>query len=343
MYRPIRSRQRRVWRCALIVLVLAIAPAMNPAAQAGLIINPVFDSSWVTNNPTNSANATAVVNRVIGELENDFTNNVNMTIEFRWSNQQKDAGGAYENEPNNTPLYSLSQVETMFTNHAAASPQNTVLNTAVNYYPTSYNNPYGSSSFYMNDGEYMALHNGVAQNNDTINAYVTVGPDYFQGGWNGWNYGTTPVSNQIFLQGVLEHEITHAMGRIDYAFAGTPYLLPLDLYKYDPNTTTLDPGFNITGFSYNGGTTQAAQQFSNVSDSSDWKNAPGDSFNYSDGSALSISQTDLNVMYALGWDPPAPQLPPAATPEPCTLLLLGQGVALFGFAWRSQRKRRDEK
>ena len=38
----------------------------------------------------------------------------------------------------------------------------------------------------------------------------------------------------------MEHEITHALGRVDYAFVGYPtFLTPLNLARYDCGTTTL--------------------------------------------------------------------------------------------------------
>lgn len=354
MILPTPPWQRRVWRCARFVLVLTIALAMNSAAQAGLVFVNGFDSSWATN--PNAAAATAVVLRVEAEYSSLFSNNATIHLQFGWTEvggQPVGAGGGAELEPVNpgTPsnaTYSLTQVETMLKADAAANPQNTVLNAAKAFFPATYNNPGGSSNFYINDAEYMAMNNGATQNSHSINAYVGFGADYFQGGFNGWNYGTSPVSNQLFFQGVVEHEIAHAMGRIDTAFynlfglGNPPTLLPLDLYKYDGGTSTLDPTDTTTWFSTNGGATDQLQYNAN-SDTADWNNAPGDSFNAFDGASLSLSQTDLNEMYALGWNPFAPQGPPSSTPEPCTLLLLGQGVALFGFVWRNQRKRRDEK
>jgi hypothetical protein len=295
------------------------------------VINAVYDASWATN--ANAAAATLATQRVITEMENLFTNNVTMTISFGFG--AAGAGGAFEQEPNFSPTLTLGQMETLLHSHATASPQNTVLNTAVLHLPASYTNPKGSSGFYVNDGEYMALSGGVPQNADAINASINVGPD-FPG--QPWNYGTTGANGTIFFQGVMEHEITHAMGRIDYAFAfngtGPPFLTPLDFYKYDPGTTTLDPTFVTTGFSYDGGTTQAPQQFSNQSDSADWGNAPGDSFNAFDGPFLALSSTDIAVMNALGWDSRSPGGPPSAVPEPATLSLLAVGGALVWFMRR---------
>jgi hypothetical protein len=319
------GRQRFLWMGAgILALALCAAPV-----HAQLVIVPTFDPTWFTN--PNAAAATACVNRVITEIEGLFSNNATVNITFEFG--QAGAGGAFEQEPNFSPTLTLSQVTTMMTNHANAHPENAVLNTAKAFYPSSYNNPNGSNGFYMNDAEYMALNNGAKQNGDLVNATISLGPD-FPG--QPWNYGTTGMNGTIFAQGVFEHEITHAMGRIDYAFAGTPFLLPLDLYKYDPGTTTLDPLFNTTAFSYDGGTTQAAQEFANFSDSGDWGNANGDSFNAFDGPFLSMSQTDLNLMYALGWDPIVQQAP---VPEPAAIALLGIGLA--GIAGARLRRRKQ--
>jgi hypothetical protein len=90
--------------CAGITL---LALAASPV-QANLVINAGYDASWATN--PNSALATAVVNRVIGEFQNDFSNNVTMKIQFGWGEvggQSVGAGGGAELEPNDPSIGTL--------------------------------------------------------------------------------------------------------------------------------------------------------------------------------------------------------------------------------------------
>src|SRR5208282_2229447 len=191
-------------------------------------------------------------------------------------------------------------------------PLNTALGIAVANLPST--NPFSSNQFFIPDAQYLAL-TGHAQNADTINAYI--GMSTAPGG-SSWNYsGGPPPPNQLDFTATLQHEVAHAMGRVDFAFSGgmppgtpgsaPPFLTPLDLFKYNVGTSTLDPNFNNTALSIDKGTTDL-QLFSNTGDSSDWYVTSAsirDSYasGTSPGVFQIVSPTDFTEMKALGWDP----------------------------------------
>jgi hypothetical protein len=307
-----------------------VAPIVGLAAgvaNAGLTINASYETSWTNNAP---AAAQADLNAVIAQLQNTWTNNVTVNIQFGWGTL-----ATYPGHPGGFPLpgggaaawfpqldnaqpdqYTLAQTKTLYNNHATAHPENTNFVTAKNNLPLAYPNPNGRASFFVSDAQYKAL-TGVAQNADTVDAFVGIGA-----GGN-WAFGAAAGgAGTAFFRGALEHEITHAMGRFDNAYnsalgGGPSFLTPLDFFKYVPGNTTLDPTRSVTAFSIDGGTTQPAGfQFNASSDSSDWNNSANDSFNFTVNNFQSMSATDLVEMNALGWDP---------IPAPSTLALLGLG------------------
>jgi hypothetical protein len=198
--------------------------------------------------------------------------------------------------------------------------------------PATYTNPGGlTDKFFIPDAEYKAL-NGVAQNADTIDGYTGYATNLCSG-------GTCPGFTAF-----VEHEIAHAMGRVDWAFStgpgiGTtggapPFLTTLDFFKYNHGTGKPDPTFVQTYFSYDGGASNpGVRTFSDTSNSSDWIGFPDDSYNFEVAQGASVSTADILEMCALGWNDSA-----VCVPEPGTLALLC--TSLLGFA--ALRRRRTE-
>lgn len=310
-------------------------------AQA-LVITPIFETSWTNSAP---AGATTVVDNVISEFEGLFSNPVTINVQFGWGdiNGQSLPTNALgvTNFPSQNPQYTFGQTKTLLQNASLAQPNNTALSTAVANLPLSYPNPGGSTSFFIPDPEYLAL-TGVAQNADPIESFTGYGT--LAGTGFGWDFsGGTPSANNFDFTAVVEHEVAHAMGRVDWAFQGgsggpPPKLSPLDFYKYDCGTTTLDPKFNATCFSINGGATDL-QTFSDQSDSGDWfgpSGTGGDSFDafFAPGSKAIMSTADISEMCALGWQGCAAVAP---VPEPGTLAFLS--TSLLGFLALRRRRR----
>jgi hypothetical protein len=215
----------------------------------------------------------------------------------------------------------LAQTEALFVAHAAGHPENIPINTAVPFLPVTFPNPdpNGSSSFLITTAERAGL-TGV---NSGLPSDGTIG------------FGTSSTST--FWAAFALHEIGHILGRFDQAFAAPPnppILAPLDFFKYDPGTSTLDPTFTITNFSYDGGATNpGGRQWSNVSDSGDWIGFPSDPYNFATNGIAVLSSPDILLDNALGWDPAA-----TVTPEPASVMLLGLGVAgIAGYGWRRRR------
>jgi hypothetical protein len=154
--------------------------------------------------------------------------------------------------------------------------------------------------------------------------------------------GTVSSGKYSFVS-VAEHEISEALGRIDYglqSYNGSMVLMPLDLYRYTTaGVHSYTAGAANAYFSMDGGRT-ALQYFNTVSskgDITDWSitstltNAH-DAFNYalSPGVASGITPADIKVMQALGYTVAA------AVPEPEEWALMLVGLALIGWKLRSR-------
>lgn len=339
----IDDRRHQAAQLLSVAVLAGICWFVAQAPAHALSIVPHYESSWTTNAP---AAASAAVNTVISTLEGDFNNNVTVNLQFGWgdlngSSLPSNALGVTSFNLSSAPAYSLSQVESLINGAATANPTNAALNIAALHLP-SLTSSYASSQFFVPDAEYKAL-TGGAQNGDTIDAYLGFGSGV------SWDYsGGKPSSNSFDFAAVLEHEMTHALGRVDYGFSSSPppFLTPLNLYTYDCGTTTLDANFNNTCLSLNGGTTDlrsgTAGVFNNTSDSADWQNLTNpsncggsDAFDacLEPGVLATMSTVDVSEMCALGWSGNA-----CTVPEPPSSSLLIVGCAGFGLVLAKRRR-----
>ena len=237
-------------------------------------------------------------------------------------------------------------------------PTNADLATANAHLPATFTNPApgGSSNFGIGNAEFKALSGGALPGytgDDSSIGFATnfcapnpACPYDYSGG--------APPAGSLDFTAVAEHEIAHAMGRLDEAFQpvgpAPPFLTPLDFFKYGISggncTTTLDPLFDTTCFSIDGGATNpGGKTFSDMSNSSDWTScnngagpcpATGDFYDafIGPGEFSTVSAADITEMCALGWNDCAAVV---TTPEPGTLALLG--TSLLGLAALRRRRR----
>jgi len=360
---PIRYSDRGVG-LLLGGALCALLGASQPADA--LVIMPSFDTSWTMPGGAPAA-ATTVVNNVIAAYQADFSNPVTIKIAFGWGelNGTPQTSGAATTfaaadfpPPFGAAGLTLAQVKAAYATAVGAAGATQVLVTANTNLPATYPNPGGSTTFFVPDAEYKAL-TGGALNADPIDGftgYATDGNFCSTGPACPYDYsGGPPAAGAIDFTAVVEHELSHAMSRVDYAFNNSngvptpnqppPFLTPQDFFRYQDIAgtcnTTLEPRFNVACFSYDGGATNPGPRtFSNSSDSGDWINAANDSFNafIARGEFASVSTADILLMCAEGWNDRAVCGTPAvAAPEPGTLALLG--TSLLGFAALRRRWR----
>jgi len=357
MHDPFASIKRSAQRLGLLSGA-ALAVLFGGGQQAdALVINPIFDAAF----PVAARNV--VTNMVIPEFEADFSNPVTINIAFGWgelagSPITRGAATVFDTSDFLSPFgpstgFTLAQTKAIYSGAAAGSGATTVLQTANANLPGAY--PNGGccggttpTNFFIPDAEYKAL-TGAALDADPIDGYTGYATNFCNPSSCAYDFsGGAPPAGEIDFKAVVEHELSHAMSRVDFGFSSgvagnsPPFLTPQDFLKYDCNTTTLDPKFSITCFSSDGGATNPqGRTFSNQSDSGDWINANTDSFNAFafTGLQATVSTADIMLMCAEGWNDRAVCGTPAvATPEPGALALLG--TSMLGLAAMRRRRRR---
>jgi hypothetical protein len=163
-----------------------------------------------------------------------------------------------------------------------------------------------SGSLYMGSADAKAL--GLDGASGALDGAVGVSA---RAAWD-FNPNTTPTTNEYYLVGLLEHEITEVMGRVSYLDSSGEYGIA-DLYRYSAPSIRGDaPGGSgsTAYFSVDNGATKLGSWNNQVSngDLADWYPqgpAPGgnDAFNdYGNPGVINvISSSDLTLMQALGW------------------------------------------
>lgn len=334
--------ERRAGRTKWIAAGLATL-ALSAPAMANPVFQNVFDASWTA---AALAAAQAAATAAESQLSSLFSNNVTLRLQFTSTTAtglaDSNFNGTNFPSPYGPSNFSYGQIATDLKNHSLAHPENTALAAAVSHLPltiscffcnTGFNQP---PNFFLPDSQSLALtgaHVPQAGSGYAIDGFIRLNPTF--------SYDINPAdgiaANALDLTAIFLHEITHVMGRVDYAFAGSggaadPFLTVLDLVRYNCGGTTLNFMAANACFSLDGGLTDL-RKFSPDSDTGDWDSAVMSAnnayINY--GTVQGLQASDVLMMNALGWDP---VVTTQNTPEPTTLALVALALGGVGFSRR---------
>ena len=332
-----RMRLSEVSRSALIMMAAAIVLLL----PAGSYANPVFTYDFTGGGF--GAGFMAQMNTALAIADNElsalFSNNAHINIQY----QATTATGLADSNfnigdfppPYNGGGMDYATAKAITAAHSALHPENTALASTVANLPAtmwacpSCDNTRGTPQFILPDAERMAL-TGVGTG-FTYQGYIRINPNF------SYDADRSPIgAGQIDLVAVLEHEITHVMGRVNYAFVGNanPFMTFMDMDRFNCGTSTHNTVSTNACLSLDGGATDL-RQWSSISDTGDWDGAqlsPDNAFiNFATiyGPFGSRSYDVLN-MNALGWDPVASQ----SAPGPSALVLLVVGLLGLGLKRR---------
>ncbi len=184
--------QRQCFGRRMVVLSALILVVAASEARAGLIINPIFDSSM-------NAQQEAAVNYVIGEYEHLYTNNITLNINFSMGQT-----GLGESESYFEDGFTYAQVKAALAAQALANPTDTIKQSVVASLPAT--NPAPSNNFAVTTAQAKAL--GLDTSYTGLDGYVIFS--------NAVTYTYDPnnrgVAGEYDFLGVAEHEISEVMG-----------------------------------------------------------------------------------------------------------------------------------
>src|SRR5207248_1394975 len=285
-------------------------------------LNISYDATTLSTAPSGFFSA---VNYVVNLFNATFTANVTVNIQigygtFPYDNSAVPALG--ESMQNNLAFVNYGQAARQLVGEGA--PGAGTLPTAAPL----------SGSLVMGSAQERAL--GLIGPSSTLDGWVGIASNATVNQQTGgsWSFSptATPGSNQYYIVGTLEHEITEVMGRISYLNVRGEYGV-LDLYRYAGAGARQTGTGDASYFSVNGGVTNL-DSFNNFriagTDLGDWAPRAGPSgvFTYAGADAFNaysnpglingLSTTDLTVMAALGWNQPASPASPTTPTSPAT-------------------------
>lgn len=229
------------------------------------------------------------------QLDSLITNNITVSIDVSWDSTGHVLGEASP-DLSSAGLYSYASVVAGLRAHAQTATQLA----AVNALPVT--DPTGGKGLYLTLAQVEALGLPAAFLSGAtggIDGAVTFGT-----GGGVLNFGTTVIAGELDFIGTAEHELSHALGRVDFN-DGSDFTL-MDLYAYASDGTLQSTPDAPTYFSIDGGITSLAT-FDDTSDLSDWADQiqyRTDAFGAYEypGYATTISALDDTLMSVLGFD-----------------------------------------
>jgi len=196
---------------------------------------------------------------------------------------------------------SYAALKSALTTLASQEPGDSYLQQAVAHLPST--DPSGGAGFDLALPYARML--GLTSTTESPDDIVTLNTSY------NWSYGQDVINT-------IEHEISEGgMGRIGGLGDQNSFWSVMDLFRYNssgaPDYTDGRDG-RTTFFSYNGGATLSSLSFNNEFNSSGQQVNGGDTADFvqqdvfgtgAPGETNTLSQTDMQIMDALGWDPQA--------------------------------------
>ena len=299
--------QRKKMARATLAICSCLIGLSAPAARAGLIITPFFDS-------TVTAAQQVVINQAISFYTSSFADNINVSIEFR-------TGGAGGSSSASLYHFTPTQILTALHNDATANPQNTVLAGALNFFSSGNT----AQQFQINAPNCRAIAlsscAGTLTGNGSVNQTALDGI-------------VTVAANAYGNSAVTQHEINEVLGSGGWStILGDPQtvnglttIAMLDPYRYSAaGTPSLTISTSATSyFSLNGGVTSiAGYNQSGNGDYGDLLSNPCYVQSFStcaNPAAQTLSSPEGLSLQTLGYDP-------VSTPEPTSVVLLGSALA----------------
>jgi hypothetical protein len=285
---------------------------------SGLTIVADYDSSisgLQLSSPALYTEVTGAITAAIQFLETSITNPMLITIDFGYGEvqgQPLDSGALGQSNANYYNNNSYGSIVNALSSHATSA----AAIAAVSTLPAS--SPVAGATWDVPFSEMKALGlsapSGLAALTPTsteVDGWVGISSSFPFA----YNPANRAVSGQYDAIGVLEHEITEDLGRVEslgtyVSIGNVGGYTPLDLFRYaSPGVRDLTPGPGY--FSINSGQTNldTFNNPTNGNDAGDWASSvTHDSFDAiaSSGAANTVSATDLTLMNVLGYSLAAP-------------------------------------
>jgi hypothetical protein len=333
-------------------LVLAAAPK----AQAGLVINLTFDSSFTTNFNLSAGELAAAENAATyaaQQITNVFNSPLNPTLNITVAGVDSHNSGIFgQSNANFGPSFFQSYTtirNALIANAAASGNANQIqFNSTL-----PVNDPTGAragSGFVTYSAEGKAL--GLFSSN------ASDGTITFGNGADGsftWNFDTANRAKAGLYDfvGVVMHEISEVMGRAgitgDNLGDGGPDFSPIDLARFNNGARSASNQGDNNYFSIDNGVT-ALKYYNNHNanglDTVDWASSGDtshsdgtpDSFNQfsSSGVVNDLTAVDIKELNILGYNIGSAG---PAVPEPASVTLLSAGALLVSaYGWRRRKQ-----